>query len=96
MPKRHPKQLPPEQVDELVAAYVSGMTAKAVAAQFGIHRSTVAVHLERRGIPRGVLKVMTPELTERARVLRGEGLSYQRIAAHFGVDKMTVWRTLAV
>ncbi|HVN51218.1 MAG TPA: hypothetical protein VMT43_07290 [Acidimicrobiales bacterium] len=35
-----------------MAAYLSGLSARALAAQFGIHRSTVAAHLERRGIPR--------------------------------------------
>jgi DNA invertase Pin-like site-specific DNA recombinase len=58
LPKRHSKQLTSGQVDELVAAYQSGTSAKTVAAEFGVHRTTVAAYLERRGITKHDLKVL--------------------------------------
>jgi hypothetical protein len=87
-PKRHPKQLCPDQIDELVAGYQSGITAKALAAKFDIHRGTVAAHLERRGIPRPRINLLTPEHVEEANDLRLHGLGYAMIAARLGVSSM--------
>jgi DNA invertase Pin-like site-specific DNA recombinase len=93
-PKRHPNQLPTDQVDQLVIAYQAGGNARAVAARFGIHRSTVAAHLDRRGITKRGLKVLGEAQIEDAARLRIQGVSYERIANQFAVDKMTVWRAL--
>jgi DNA invertase Pin-like site-specific DNA recombinase len=69
--KRNARRLAEDKVDELIEAYLSGMSANAVAAQFGVHRTTVAAHLERRGMPAPhARKVMTPGLVERAVELR--------------------------
>ena len=86
----------PEQVDELVAAYLSGMTARFVASQFGIHRTTVAAHLERLGIPRRGwgMHLLTHDQAEEAGELRAQGLSYRRIGEQLGVSSMTVWRAV--
>ena len=51
-PRERTKTLTAEQVDELVAAYRSGDSTYTLSRRFGIHRSTVAAHLERRGIMR--------------------------------------------
>jgi DNA-binding CsgD family transcriptional regulator len=93
-PKRHPKQLSPDEVDEVVAAYQTGLTLNAVAVQFAIHRSTVAAHLQRRGIAQHDRKLMSQALTLQATDLRSQGLSYLQTAERLGVDKMTVWRAL--
>jgi DNA invertase Pin-like site-specific DNA recombinase len=93
-PKRHPRQLRSDQVDELVIAYEAGANAREVAKQFSIHRSTVAAHLDRRGITKRGLRVLSEAQVEEAALLRAQGISYERIADNLRVDKMTVWRAL--
>lgn len=50
--KPSPTTLSPTDVDELVEARRAGTTISRLAAEFGVHRTTVAAHLERHGVPR--------------------------------------------
>jgi DNA-binding CsgD family transcriptional regulator len=93
--KHNSRQLRPEEVDELVAAYQRGLSAKAVAAKFGIHRGTVAAHLERRSITQRSPYLLTADRVAEARRLRDEGLSYRSIGEQLAVSSMTVWRAIA-
>jgi DNA-binding MarR family transcriptional regulator len=45
------RRLSPTNIDGLIAAYRAGATISRLAAEFGIHRTTVAGHLDRRGVP---------------------------------------------
>lgn len=60
-----------------------------LAEEYGIHRTTALAVLERHRVPRRG-RVWTPELTELAIQLYGEGRSCGAIAGHFGVNPETV------
>ena len=51
-PRERIKKLTAEQVDELVVAYQDGESTYALSRRLGVHRSTVAAHLEQRGVMR--------------------------------------------
>ena len=46
------RRLPPEEIRELVAAYLAGATALALAGKHSIHRTTVLALLERHQVSR--------------------------------------------
>jgi len=46
------RRLSPTDIDDLVNAYRAGATINQLAAEFSIHRTTVAEHLDRLGVPR--------------------------------------------
>lgn len=49
-PKQRQVRLTKPEIDELVKARATGTTINALAAQFGIHRTTVMDHLKRRQV----------------------------------------------
>lgn len=51
-PRARVKALRAEEIDELVVAYLGGGSTYTLAHRFGVHRSTVTAHLERRGVGR--------------------------------------------
>ncbi len=46
------RRLSPADVHELIAAYEAGATISQLAADLGVHRTTVAAHLDRHQVPR--------------------------------------------
>ena len=50
-PRQKQTRLKPAQVDELVEARAAGATIMEIAEQYGIHRTTVMAHFQRRGGP---------------------------------------------
>ncbi|GEA82236.1 hypothetical protein [Cellulomonas uda] len=52
MPRRRASKLPEELIAALNEAYLAGDSTYVLARRFGIHRQTVARHLERAGIER--------------------------------------------
>jgi transposase-like protein len=87
------RQLTVDDVDSLVDAFRSGTTIRALAAEYGVHRTTVAGHLRGRGIdtrPPG----LHPDDVPRAVELYQDGWSLQRIAEKFGCNPTTVYRRL--
>jgi hypothetical protein len=68
------RRLPPEEVDQLVASYLAGATAIALAGKHSIHRATVLAHLERRNVSRRG-HVQTPDLIDRTVALYRSGKS---------------------
>lgn len=46
------RRLSPTDLDDLIEAYQAGATISQLADEFGIHRTTVAGHLDRHGVPR--------------------------------------------
>jgi len=93
--RRRVRQLSAVEVDELVKAYRAGSSAQVLADQFVIHRTTVLLHLERRGVPRRVNKrKMNDEQVEEMRQLRRLGLSYNELGRRYGVSADTVKREI--
>ena len=46
------RRLSPTNIDDLVEAYKAGATISQFAVEFDVHRTTVAGHLDRHGVPR--------------------------------------------
>jgi DNA-directed RNA polymerase specialized sigma24 family protein len=83
------RQLRPDEVDELVAAYKAGTTARELAVRFGIHRMTVGKHLRARGIdttPPG----LTPDQLAKAIQLYESGEPLSQIAVILPAPQSTI------
>ena len=87
------KWLQPEEVDELVCAYESGLTVYELAKRFECHRTTVSEHLKSRGVVMR-LKPMTDEEINRAIELYGSGLSFAKVGKTLGRDGETIRQRL--
>jgi DNA-binding NarL/FixJ family response regulator len=83
------KALPPATVAGLVDASLAGATISELAAQYGVHRTTVAAHLDRNAVPRRQ-RGLTPDQAREAARLYRTGLSLARIAERHHVDPHTV------
>jgi len=83
------------EIDELVKEYQTGRTLADLAAEFGIHRRTVAAQLQARGIERRLnhRKLTDNDVSEAARRYRA-GNSLANIASAFNVDAATLRREL--
>jgi hypothetical protein len=79
----------------LVAAYRAGRSLRDLAAEFGVHRRTVAALLESRGVPRRVnlRKLTADDVTDASHRYRA-GDSLATIGDVCGVDAETVRREL--
>ena len=78
-------------MDQVIADYLSGLSAQACARKYGIDTHTVLSNLRRRGF---VIRTRTGpqlagEVLQRARDLRVQGWSYQAIGDEFGVSRVT-------
>jgi len=97
---RRPKQpvrrrLTPSEVAAVAAEYQHGRSLDDLAREFGVHRRTVADHLERLGIARRVnLPKLTPTDIERAVSLYQAGDSLATVGKTLNVDASTVQRAL--
>ncbi len=83
--------LSPADIDDLVNAYRAGATISQLAAEFGIHRTTVTGHLDRHGVPRrSEQTAWDDDILREAAELYATGLSLADLAHQFGVDAQTV------
>ena len=83
--------LSPIDLDNLLDAYQGGATINQLAVEFGIHRTTVAGHLDRHGVPRhSEQTAWDDEILRQAAELYTTGLSLADVAHRFGVDAQTV------
>jgi len=87
------RRIPPEEVEELVACYLAGATALALAGKHSIHRTTVLALLERHRVSRRG-RVLTPDHIERAVTLYASGLSCASIGRELQVNPETVRQAL--
>jgi len=87
------RRLPPEEIEELVAAYLAGATALALAGKHSIHRTTVLALLERHRVSRRG-RVLTPDHIERAISSYTSGRSCASIAKDLKVNPETVRQAL--
>jgi transposase-like protein len=74
------------EVDALVGDYLAGMSVKALAERYGIHRATVFSHLRRRNVPSRRPGLGIDEKAEAVRLAR-TGVSMRAIGRRMGVDR---------
>jgi DNA-binding CsgD family transcriptional regulator len=80
---------------QLATQYGIGISALALARQYGIHRHAVVKHLKRDGVVvRGGQVKMTPAAIDRAKQLYADGHSLAAIGDQLGVDASTVHKAL--
>lgn len=77
------------EVDALVGDYLAGMSVKALAERYGIHRATVFAHLRRRNVPSRRPGLGIDEKAEAVRLARA-GVSMRAIGRRMGVDRKAV------
>jgi len=85
------RRLSPTAVADLVEAYRAGATISQLAIEFGVHRTTVAGHLDRHQVPRHRERTAWDSGTlEEAAELYASGRSLADVADRFGIDAQTV------
>jgi len=87
------RRLPPEEIEELVASYLAGVTAIARADKYSIHRTTVLALLERHQVSRRG-RVLTPDHIEQAVSLYASGGSCASIGKELQVNPETIRQAL--
>ena len=85
------RRLSPTDIDDVIAAYQAGATISQLAMEFGVHRTTLAGHLDRHGVPRHSEQTAWDDeiLKEAAEQYTG-GRSLADVAERFGIDAQTV------
>ena len=86
-------RLNPDEIAQLVAQYQAGCDMNTLAAEWGVHRTTVAGHVRRADVPLR-RQGLTPEQLSEATQLYAAGWSCQRLADLFTCDDETVRRGL--
>jgi len=89
------RRLTPSELEAVAAAYQHGGSLDQLAREFGVHRRTVADHLERLGIARRVnLPKLAPADIEQAVSKYQAGDSLATVGKVLNVDASTVQRAL--
>ena len=85
------RRLSPTDIHDLISAYQAGATISQLADDFGVHRTTVAGHLDRHRVARhNEQTAWDIEILRQAAELYATGLSLADVADQFGVDAQTV------
>jgi transposase-like protein len=87
------KKLSAAEIALLAEQYQSGATIYELAARFGIHRNTVALHLHRHGVTMRRRGLDPSEVDHAVRLYQG-GQPLARIGDRYGVDPSTVHAAL--
>ena len=87
------RRLGSEEVARLVQAHLDGALVTELASEFGVHRSTVALILDRNGMGDRRDVLQPPDL-QHAVELYEAGLSLATIAQHLGVHPSSVYHRL--
>ena len=90
---RTARQLRPQEVDELVAAFHAGSTVGQLAGQFDIHRSTVGQHLGARGVDTRATLLQPDDVSAAGRSYK-EGRTVVQLAELYDVGEETMRRYL--
>ncbi len=86
-------RLGPEEVRELLDVYRAGTSVTELATAFGIHRTTVLLHLERHGVDRRpARRRLTDEDVAQAVAFYADGESLATVATRFEVNASTIKR----
>ena len=85
------RRLSPTDVDDLINEYRAGKTINQLASCYGVHRTTIAAHLDHHHIPRHHERARWDDDTLReAAAQYATGLSLADVAAGYGIDPQTV------
>ena len=85
------RRLSPADIDDLISTYQAGTTISQLAADYGVHRTTVTSHLDRHGVPRhSEQTAWNDKILSHAAELYATGRSLADVADQFGVDAQTV------
>ena len=89
------RRLREPEVSRLVAAYRTGDSHRDLAAEFGIHRRTVAAHLLRAEVPvRPVAKLLDDQTVSEVATLYAGGQTLAQLADQLGVSSRVVRKAL--
>lgn len=93
--KQQQRRLSEDAIDRLVADYEAGESAATLAERYGVHRHTIASHLEQRGVTRHVTQnKLSPADTDEAIQLYLKGTSLIQVGETFSVSAATIARAL--
>jgi lambda repressor-like predicted transcriptional regulator len=85
------RRLSPTDIGDLIAAYQAGASIRELAADFGVHRTTVAAHLDLNRIRRlYALTAWADDTLREAAELYKTGSSLADVAARYGIDPKIV------
>ena len=85
------RRLSPTDVVDLVNAYRAGATISQLATEFGVHRTTVPAHLDRRSVPRhSEQTAWDDDILNEAAERYAAGLSLADVGDRYGIDAQTV------
>jgi len=87
------RRLRPAETEKLVVGYLDGLTVYQLADQFGIHRATVSLLLERQGVPRRN-RPLSPDQVKRAKALYAAGQSLATVGGQLGCHASTIYSLL--
>jgi len=92
-PRPVQRRLSATDADDISGSYASGRSIDDLARSYGIHRTTIIRHLDRRAVPRRrVVRKMTDALVAKAAVMYLDGHSLATVANRFKVDTRTLSR----
>jgi hypothetical protein len=87
------RRLTPSDANEICASYINGTSIDEIARTYGVHRTTIMTHLDRRGVPRRrIVRKLTDDLVADAAVMYRDGQSLVTVADAFNVDTRTLAR----
>jgi DNA invertase Pin-like site-specific DNA recombinase len=84
-----------QQALKIVASYLDGLRVSQLAAQFGVHDTTVRAHLRRAGVDLRPFRKLCPDQIVEVRQLHATGVPLADMATQFGVTVSTISRVLA-
>jgi AraC-like DNA-binding protein len=87
------RRLSDADIDDLVRSHGPGVSIDSLARRFGVHRTTILQHVDRRGVRRpAVARKMTDRTVRQAATRDGKGEPLKLVAARLGVDERTLGR----
>lgn len=87
-PRQKQVRLRPDQVDELVEAYLAGALQHELTARFGIHDTTLRAHLRKRGVLKErPYRKLRGDMLEQAVELYSSGMSLRAVASEIDLSR---------
>jgi hypothetical protein len=93
-PRDRVRHLSATEVDDLIAGYCAKVPVRTLKEQFNVGRTTIFMHLDRRGIPRRSAPKLTDDMVAEAAQRYQRGQSLAKIAVVFNVGHETIRRAL--
>lgn len=94
-PRRAVRRLSDRELETMAEDYRAGDSVPVLVERYGVHRTTVMIHLEKMGIARRAQKrKLNDTQVKEMKRLRRLGLSYAELGRRFGVSPETVRKEL--